>query len=328
MTFVFIALGILLVVGVALSLARRPSNALPASTPLPVVTPPSSDHARAVTDALMRLRFDAQVAGSPATAALDGIVARLLEAIARVEARDDAALESMEELVRDRLRPAVLSGDVAGTEGAGRSADELLAFLSLRREPLDAVATRRRHETLAAIQSLQPSVSTVKLTDVRSGDALRIEGRPYRVESIHRYDESYQGRRWEWREIALLDLETGIASGLDVEEDDGLELSIQTGKPTLEELGLTAAMLARFDDEESGSVRFGTRRFSYADSGKARFSRDGTGEWEPYDYWEFETADGSEAIAVERWEGARFEAFVMRKVDPLSVEAFATGGKR
>jgi hypothetical protein len=270
---------------------------------------------------LLQLRFDAHFAGlSAARERLDAMLDHLFNVASRI--RDGGnVIEALRETIQHRLRPGALADDPAAVLAAQGPLDEVIGLLTLAKEPVDGTRTRAVADTLKRVRALPPpEPGSRSLEGLKPGDALRIEGKPFLVLERHRYQERYEGRSWTWHELRLHDVRSAATGGLDLEEDDELEAWLQTQTLRLEDLGIDPRALARFDDEESGSITVGGLRFRYSDSGQAKFYRDEGSEADPFRYWEFESPSGRESIAVEAWDEARYEAFRMRKIEAFDIE--------
>lgn len=314
------------VTAVLFAARRRPAGAsvavpVPAVAPAPPIEAPLPPEVTALQGDLLQLRFDAHFAGlDAARERLDALLDHLVSVASRI--RDGGSvIEALRETIHHRLRPGALADDPAAILAAQGPLDEVVGLLTLAKEPVDATRTRVVANTLRMVRDLPaPDPQTRALDQLRPGDALRIEGKPFLVTERHRYQERYEGRSWTWHELRLHDVRSATVVGLDLEEDDELEAWLQTQTLRLDDLGIDPRALARFDDEESGSITVGGLRFRYADSGAAKFYRDEGAEADPFRYWEFESPSGREAIAVEAWDEARYEAFRMRKIEPLDIE--------
>lgn len=310
--------------GAAVIFSARRRKQEPAPNPVvsaPPVEVPLPPEVTALQGDLLQLRFDAHVAGlSAAREPLDTALDRLFEVAARI--RDGGnVIEALRETIHHRLRPAALKNDATAVLAAQGPLEEVVLLLTLARDPVDGTRTRVVANTLRTIRDLPaPDPKPRALDKLVPGDALRIEGKPYLVMERHRYREHYEGRSWTWHELRLHDIRAAATVGLDLEEDDELEAWLQTQQLRLDDLGIEPRALERFDDEEAGSITVGGLRFRYSDSGEARYYRDEGSEADPFRYWEFESPSGRESIAVEAWDGARYEAFRMRKIEPLDIE--------
>lgn len=314
---------------VIFAMRRRPAEpALPPSPATLVVTEAPKEVAELQGD-LLQLQFDAQIARvSAVQPELNWLLDRLFEVAARITG-GGSVVEALRETVTHRLRPAALADDPAGVEAAKGPLEEVIGLLTLARDAVDEAAARTIKATRHKIQGLGPVAPTARdLEELRVGDALRIEGQPYLVADRHRYTETYQGRSWAWQELILIDVRTGSRTSLDLERDDELEAWLEVERPSLDALGIEPRALARFDDEESGSVTFGGLRFRYTDSGEAEFFAQGGSDSERFVYWEFEAPSGRDSIAVEKWDEARYEVFRMRKLDVLGIEPLPLEGGR
>lgn len=314
---------------VIFAMRRRPSEPPLPPSPAPSVTSVSTPDVSELQGDLLQLQFDAQIAGVAAVQPeLNWVLDRLFEVAARING-GGSVVEALRETIAHRLRPAALADDAAGVEAAKAPLEEVIALLSLSRDANDEATTRTVKAARHRIQSLgaaQPGERP--LEELKAGDALRIDGRPYLVTDRHRYAEEYQGRTWSWRELVLIDGRTGARASLDLEKDDEWEAWLEVERPTLDALGIEPRALQRFDDEEAGSVALGGVRFRYADSGEALFYAQGGPDSERFAYWEFEAPSGRDLIAVEKWDEARYEVFRMRKVDVLGIEPLPQGVSR
>ena len=143
------------------------------------------------------------------------------------------------------------------------------------------------------------------------GGVATIRGTDYVVEAKHRYQDP---DGYKWFELKLVDGENNV-QWLEWEVDDELELSLWE-KLDFERLGLSAAELKRFDDDEAGEFTYEGVTYHYEESDEARFFEDCVGEPKPLYYWDFEERGGDRLASVERW-GRRFEAAVGRQLRPF-----------
>lgn len=134
------------------------------------------------------------------------------------------------------------------------------------------------------------------------------------VESINRY----QGSSGEWLEA--VGLCQGERRHIDIIKDDELEYWLQVeGDISLESLDLNEQQLIAFDNERnrSNSVNYQSEQFHYERSGEIYYWRHSFGQAQGYYQWEFSSTNGRQSLAIEKWEGEPFNAYLSERI-PIS----------
>lgn len=184
----------------------------------------------------------------------------------------------------------------------------------------------RRRRTDAPPMLEETNLAALSITDARVGDTVSIAGMgddfddlDLTVDRRNRYESG--GDTW----YELSGLYRGRRIHVEVYEDDEVEVSITRDEAlTLDAVGLTEADLVRMDTARSRSEGFehDGSRWSYLASAETGYFRDDQGEGEGFYGWEFEEADGTRTLYVEKWEGEPFEAGIAEMVNAADVRVF------
>ncbi len=111
---------------------------------------------------------------------------------------------------------------------------------------------------------------------------------------------------------------------IDLEEDDGLELTITLKKMKLRDVGLSKKLLTQMDDDEEGEITYLGETYYYEDSDKATYYKYGDEtKGEPFYYWDFENKAGVKFIGVELWEGGAYDVSYSEPIAPHQVSVFS-----
>lgn len=189
----------------------------------------------------------------------------------------------------------------------------IAVVILLRRRPAGEASESRRSPSSSS-GGAEPTVQ-----ELGPGGVVTVRGTDYVVEAKHRYQDP-DGYRWF--ELKLVDGENNV-QWLEWEVDEGLELSLWE-KIDFERLGLSAADLERFDDDEAGEFTFEGVTYRYDESDEARFFEGDGEEPKPLYYWDFEERGGDRLSSVERW-GRRFEAAVGGNVPEFDIQVLRAG---
>jgi hypothetical protein len=186
-------------------------------------------------------------------------------------------------------------------------------------------ALRLRLDAIRQMPELLPEGDRrrVSVKQVGAGGYLRIDEGVYRVDGRYRY---VVGKNDEWYELALFNLGDCSTTYLEWYEDDGLELSLQHEELSLQDVGVTKEMLARFDDDEAGRFVFRGISYVYKESDAAIFYRDPEDEGEKLYYWDFKGSD-STTLGFERWGTSEYKVYLSRKLPQVNVEILALKGE-
>lgn len=134
------------------------------------------------------------------------------------------------------------------------------------------------------------------------------------IDSRHLYQEGI----YEWAE-----LEGSSAEGkvwINIEEYDGLEVSVVLEKLRLQDTALDKEELQRIWDKEHGKVEFEGKNYIFDECGTASFYEDGdTKASYQFDYWSFHTTNGKYLLSVERWNADNsYNVFLSQVLVPSS----------
>lgn len=184
--------------------------------------------------------------------------------------------------------------------------------------PNDAPETRQRRR--ASFGGFDPKIENVgpggvvKLTAVGP----EMQDLEARILSRHLYRED----DCEWFE-----LEGETADGklwIDVEEDDGVEVSVSLRALDLEETGLTPSDLDAIAKAGQGSCEYDGRRYRLQEHGKALFHRDGDlSKEERVYYWDFATSDRASLLGFEQWGEGEYQVHLGQPIKPHQITVYA-----
>ncbi len=139
-----------------------------------------------------------------------------------------------------------------------------------------------------------------------------------RILSRHLYRED----DYEWFE-----LEGETAEGtlwIDVEEDDGVEVSVSLRSIDLEETGLRPEDLISIAKSKRGVFEFEGQSYRLLETGKAVFFRDGDrSKGEKVRYWDFATKDKSSQLGFEQWGEAEYQVHLGQPIKPHQITVYA-----
>ena len=135
----------------------------------------------------------------------------------------------------------------------------------------------------------------------------------------------YQQGDFSWYELEC-DNGTDEKVWVEVEDDDETTVSVVLEKLKLSDIQygyggrgpISPIQLDEIDDNESGSVSYKNRTYSYTDSDKATFYRfcDST-KAEPLYYWDFE--NGNKSLSIEKWGDSEYQVFLCQKMRPSQI---------
>ena len=181
---------------------------------------------------------------------------------------------------------------------------------------------RQRHTSEAAT----PERYTIN--DLRVGDVIVLldyapeyDTAMLEVRHIHRYT----GNSSEWWEAVAVDRDHRVRiewSGAGEE----LEAAASTEfEPLgLEAMGITEADLEQLDDEHSleNRLRAGGRSWRYRNSHEAFYHKDGAAIGVGFYLWDLLAEDGTEVMAVTKFENTPFQVHVSTVIDPEAVDIY------
>ena len=111
---------------------------------------------------------------------------------------------------------------------------------------------------------------------------------------------------------------------IEIEEDDGLEVSITLKKLKLSDISLEKQDLKRIDNDDEGGFTFEGQKYNYDDSGEATFLRYGEeSNPEKVYYWDFECADEKYMISVEKWEDNRYDVSYSEAIRSSQIKVYS-----
>ena len=135
----------------------------------------------------------------------------------------------------------------------------------------------------------------------------------------------YKAGDFSWFELEC-DKGTGEKIWAEVEDDDEIIVSIVLEKLGLEAVPeLTPQRLKKIDDDESGSVTYGSRKFFYQDSDSAVFyKRCERANAEKLYYWDFKSTDMgvTYSLSVEKWGNNEFQVFCSQQMKPQQITVY------
>ncbi len=139
-----------------------------------------------------------------------------------------------------------------------------------------------------------------------------------RILSRHLYRED----DYEWFE-----LEGETAEGtlwINVEEDDGVEVSVSLRALDLEETGLHPEDLISIAKSKRGVFEFEGQSYRLQETGKGVFFRDGDrSKGEKLRYWDFATKDKSSQLGFEQWGEAEYQVHLGQPIKPHQITVYA-----
>ena len=135
----------------------------------------------------------------------------------------------------------------------------------------------------------------------------------------------YKAGDFSWFELEC-DKGTGEKVWAEVEDDDEIIVSIVLEKLGLEAVPeLTPSKLTKIDDDESGSVTYGSRKFFYQDSDNAIFYKRCEKEnAERLYYWDFKSTDMgiTYSLSVEKWGNNEYQVFCSQQMKPQQITVY------
>ena len=170
-------------------------------------------------------------------------------------------------------------------------------------------------------------LSKLRISEAKVGDVISIQGAgddfddlQFNMDRRNRYESGGE----EWFEVS--GLYRGRRVFVELYEDDELEViaNLDSGKLTLQDLGVTEEVLVRMDEEQrrSNTIDYDGQKWSYSASSEIGYCRDGRGEGEGFYSWEFDSEDGKRQLCIEKWQGEPFEAAVARRIHPDDIRVF------
>ncbi len=135
----------------------------------------------------------------------------------------------------------------------------------------------------------------------------------------------YREDDYEWFE-----LECETAEGklwIDVEEDDGVKVSVSLRALDLEDTGLSPEELENMAKAKRGVCKFEGQSYRLRETGKAIFYRDGDlSRGEKVRYWDFATSDRYSQLGFEQWGEAEYQVHLGQPIRPHQITVYAEQG--
>lgn len=119
----------------------------------------------------------------------------------------------------------------------------------------------------------------------------------------------------------------GSTVWIDMEEDDGWQLSIGLRRVKLRHLGMDMDRLEDMADEGDGSFIWEGETYYFEGAGRAQFARNGqTHKAENLRFWDFETDDGEQYIGIEQWEDGSVDVTCSQPIDAAQISIYRASG--
>lgn len=183
-----------------------------------------------------------------------------------------------------------------------------------------AHATPRAPKQRASFGGFDPRIGNagpggvIKLTAVGP----EMQDLDVRILSRHLYRED----DYEWFE-----LEGETAEGtlwIDVEEDDGVKVSVSLRALDLEDTGLSPEALENIARAKRGICEFEGRSYRLRETGTAFFYRNGDrNKRERVRYWDFATSDKSSQLGFEQWGESEYQVHLGQPIKSHQITVYA-----
>lgn len=136
----------------------------------------------------------------------------------------------------------------------------------------------------------------------------------------------YRSGDYEWHEI-----EAESARGkvwIEMEEDDGLQLSITLKKLKLKDIGISKSELEEFRRNDEGEITYQNETYYFEESDRATFYHSGAlNAGEEFEYWDFENNDGNKFISIEKWSDDSVDVSYSESVKDHQITVFSLGSQ-
>lgn len=164
------------------------------------------------------------------------------------------------------------------------------------------------------------------------------EGGVIRLANVEGYDTDldlkvigrnlYMEGDYSWYELECV-RNDGEKVWVDVDDDDDLVVSVVLKKLTIGDLRITTS-LKEIDENESGSVYYLNRQYSYVDSGDAKFYKHcDDKKVEKLYYWDFK--NGNYLVSVEEWKNEEgksdYACYYSQVIKPSAITVYSTHGE-
>jgi hypothetical protein len=156
----------------------------------------------------------------------------------------------------------------------------------------------RFEELRTLIPTPKASRHALKITEIKTGSFLKIDGVMYKV--VDEY--LYKHKKEEWPEYKLMNLVNESIIYIEVEVDDDVDVYLTDKESKLQSIGLTRADIASIKaDDDFHDIVYENRKYEYEDNYQVQFKRKNDVNWQSFHAFEFE-ASGGRCITIEDWE--------------------------
>lgn len=144
---------------------------------------------------------------------------------------------------------------------------------------------------------------SLKITDLRIGSFLKIDGVMYKV--VDEY--TYRHKKEEWPEYKLMNMVDESIVYIEVEVDDDVEVYFTDKTMKMQNIGLTRTDIATImEEDEFRDLFYDGRKYEYEDNYPVKFKRKNEKNWQTFHAFEFE-ASGGRCITIENWDSGEQE---------------------
>jgi len=196
----------------------------------------------------------------------------------------------------------------------------VVLIIALAKRNFDLKQSMNKYsEDMRIIQNVKEG-GVIKLANVEGYDTdldLKVIGR-----------NLYMEGDYSWYELECV-RNDGEKVWVDVDDDDDLVVSVVLKKLTIGDLRITTS-LKEIDENESGSVYYLNRQYSYVDSGDAKFYKHcDDKKVEKLYYWDFK--NGNFTVSVEEWKNEEgkpdYACYYSQIIKPSSITVYSTHGE-
>lgn len=196
----------------------------------------------------------------------------------------------------------------------------VVLIIALAKRNFDLKQSMNKYsEDMRIIQNVKEG-GVIKLANVEGYDTdldLKVIGR-----------NLYMEGDYSWYELECV-RNDGEKVWVDVDDDDDLVVSVVLKKLTIGDLRITTS-LKEIDENESGSVYYLNRQYSYVDSGDAKFYKHcDDKKVEKLYYWDFK--NGNFTVSVEEWKNEEgksdYACYYSQVIKPSAITVYSTHGE-
>ncbi len=196
----------------------------------------------------------------------------------------------------------------------------VVLIIALAKRNFDLKQSMNKYpEDIRIIQNVKEG-GVIKLANVEGYDTdldLKVIGR-----------NLYMEGDYSWYELECV-RNDGEKVWVDVDDDDDLVVSVVLKKLTISDLRITTS-LKEIDENESGSVYYLNRQYSYVDSGDAKFYKHcDDKKVEKLYYWDFK--NGNYLVSVEEWKNEEgksdYVCYYSQVIKPSAITVYSTHGE-